>query len=119
ENGKGAVARGLKNGLGFGSTEFHVLRPIEGVSKASWLYHLTHSNKFRKIAESFMQGSAGQKRVPTHFFDQFKVAKPSMEKQERFEEIARKISDEKQETRDLLTRSHELFSALLQRAFND
>ena len=26
ENGKGAIATNLKNGVGFGSTEFHVLR---------------------------------------------------------------------------------------------
>ena len=31
ENGKAAIARGLVNGIGFGSTEFHVLRPREGV----------------------------------------------------------------------------------------
>ena len=27
ENGKGAIARGLKNGIGAGSTEFHIMRP--------------------------------------------------------------------------------------------
>ena len=37
ENGKGAVARGLHNGLGFGSTEFHVLRPISGRSNPYWI----------------------------------------------------------------------------------
>ena len=31
ENGKGALARDLINSVGFGSTEFHVLRPLEGV----------------------------------------------------------------------------------------
>ena len=37
ENGKGGVAKGLKNGAGFGSTEFHVLRPIKGASDPYWL----------------------------------------------------------------------------------
>ena len=39
ENGKSAVARGLLNNIGFGSTEFHVLRPIDSVlSEWIWLY---------------------------------------------------------------------------------
>jgi type I restriction enzyme S subunit len=117
ENGKGAIAKGLRNGLGFGSTEFHVLRPIEGVSRSAWIYHLTHSDKFRKIAESFMTGSAGQKRVPTHFFDRFRVVKPSIEKQIRFEEIATEISEDKKMLRSQIKKSDELFSSLVQGAF--
>jgi len=107
ENGKGAIAKGLRNGLGFGSTEFHVLRSIEGVSRSAWIYHLTHSDKFRKIAESFMTGSAGQKRVPTHFFDRFKVVKPSIEKQIQFEEIATEISEDKKRLRSQIKKSEE------------
>lgn len=38
ENGKGAVAKDLINGVGAGSTEFHVLRPIPGKSNPYWLY---------------------------------------------------------------------------------
>ncbi len=117
ENGKGAIAKGLRNGLGFGSTEFHVLRPIEGVSRATWIYHLSHSDKFRKIAESFMTGSAGQKRVPTHFFDRFKVIKPSIDNQIRFEEIANEISADKKKLRQQIKKSEELFSSLVQGEF--
>ena len=39
ENGKGAIAYGLTNGIGVGSTEFHVLRPINGISSPYWLLH--------------------------------------------------------------------------------
>jgi len=117
ENGKGAIAKGLINGLGFGSTEFHVLRPIEGISRPAWIYHLTHSDKFRKIAKSFMTGSAGQKRVPKHFFNRFKVVKPSIDKQLKFEEIAKKISLDKKRLRKSIKKSEELFSSLVQGAF--
>ena len=41
ENGKGAIAEALTNGIGMGSTEFHVLRPIEGISNPYWLLTLT------------------------------------------------------------------------------
>ena len=39
ENGKGAMAYGLTNGIGVGSTEFHVLRPINGISSPYWLFN--------------------------------------------------------------------------------
>lgn len=45
ENGKMAVARNLINGQGFGSTEFHVLRPREGMD-SSYLYHFVSSAIF-------------------------------------------------------------------------
>ena len=44
ENGKGAIARNLINGIGLGSTEFHVLRPIPSVSNSEWIYYLTSLN---------------------------------------------------------------------------
>lgn len=52
ENGKGAVAINLYNGIGFGSTEFHVIRPLEGFTNPVWLYNLSVSKKFRLEAEA-------------------------------------------------------------------
>lgn len=66
ENGKMAVARGLKNGVGFGSSEFHVLRPTERVD-AKYLYHFVSSESFRKEAARHMTGAVGLRRVPTAF----------------------------------------------------
>ncbi|WP_162148583.1 restriction endonuclease subunit S [Desulfuromonas sp. TF] len=66
ENGKMAVVPEVKNGYGFGSTEFHVLRPKPGVN-ARYLYFYVSSNKFRGDAEHQMTGAVGQKRVPTQF----------------------------------------------------
>lgn len=81
ENGKGAVAKDLKNGYGFGSTEFHVLRPDYSKVTSEWLYYLTSWNAFRKDAESNMTGSAGQKRVPKTFLEKYEVNLPEVEKQ--------------------------------------
>ena len=63
ENGKGAIARGLKNSVGFGSTEFHVLRPKAEVCNSEWIYAITSFSKFRQDAARKMTGSAGQRRV--------------------------------------------------------
>ena len=78
ENGKGTIAKHLYNGLGLGSTEFHVLRPKLDTD-LYYCYYLTMSKTFRKQAEKQMTGSAGQKRVQPEFFDFYKVCVPSIE----------------------------------------
>ena len=78
ENGKGTIAKHLYNGLGLGSTEFHVLRPKLDTD-LYYCYYLTMSKTFRKQAEKQMTGSAGQKRVQPEFFDFYKVCAPSIE----------------------------------------
>jgi type I restriction enzyme, S subunit len=66
ENGKIAVARHLHNGLACGSTEFHVLRPHDGVL-ADYLWRYLRQNSFRRDAEQSMTGAVGQRRVPADF----------------------------------------------------
>ena len=61
ENGKMAVVPPLRNGLGFGSTEFHVLRANPGISPA-YLYYYVSSQSFRREAEHNMSGAVGQRR---------------------------------------------------------
>ncbi len=83
ENGKGALATGLFNGLGFGSTEFHVLRPLTDKALGKWIYYLTAWSAFRKNAEKNMTGSAGQKRVPKSFLEKYEVNVPPLDTQLR------------------------------------
>ncbi|MCA9945129.1 MAG: restriction endonuclease subunit S [Anaerolineales bacterium] len=82
ENGKGAYLSNLGSKVGFGSTEFHVLRAIEDKSCARFLFYLTRTDIFRSTGEAFMTGSAGQKRVPTSFVEDFWLGIPSHEEQE-------------------------------------
>ena len=89
ENGKGAIAQELTNGIGMGSTEFHVLRPIEGKSNSYWLLALTRMPIFREQASKNMSGTGGQKRVGASFLDNFMVGLPPVEEQNRFERIYR------------------------------
>ena len=81
ENGKGALAIGLKNGIGCGSTEFHVLRSNTNFVRGKWLYYLTAWTGFRKEAERHMTGSAGQKRVPKAFLEKYELNIPSLNEQ--------------------------------------
>ena len=89
ENGKGAIVHGLTNGIGMGSTEFHVLRPINGISSPYWLLALTRMPIFRERAAKNMSGTGGQKRVSASYLDHFMVGLPAMEEQRRFEAIYR------------------------------
>ena len=95
ENGKGAIAEGLINNIGMGSTEFHVLRPIEGVSSPYWLLALTRLPIFRERASKNMTGTGGQKRVPANYLENFMVGHPSIEEQNRFENIYKQADKSK------------------------
>lgn len=82
ENGKMAVARGLRNGVGCGSTEFHVLRPRPGVD-AHYVYHFVSSASFRGEAAHHMTGAVGQKRVPVAFLERCEIPLPDLDEQRR------------------------------------
>lgn len=82
ENGKGAIAIGLKNKTAFGTTELHVLRADRKQLEPVFLFYLTISDLFRKLGESEMYGAGGQKRVPENFVKDFRVALPSIDEQE-------------------------------------
>ena len=66
ENGKGALCKGLKNNIAFGSTEFIVLRAAQ-CSDPRFIYYITKSDAFMKLGEAGMTGSAGQKRISDFF----------------------------------------------------
>jgi len=81
ENGKRAIAKDLLNGIGFGSTEYHVLRPKDEVT-SDWIFYAISRADFCNIAKSQMTGTAGQKRVPARVLEQFEIPIPSIKEQE-------------------------------------
>ena len=117
ENGKGAVARGLRNGLGFGSTEFHVLRPISGKSNPYWVYTLTAFSQFREDAASNMTGSAGQRRVPASFLENYPVALPPLALQEQFAAFVEQTDKSKLAVQQGLQELEILKKSLMQQYF--
>ena len=82
ENGKIAVAKGLKNRAGCGSTEFHVMRPIEGLTGRLLMYFLLQE-AIRREAQGNMTGSAGQLRVPAAFLEAAAFPLPPLAEQHR------------------------------------
>ena len=84
ENGKIAIANHCTNKIGFGTTEFHVARPIFGKTNAEWVMNLLRNDSLHTYASSKMTGSAGQKRIQTPFFEKLGVYLPPLELQNRF-----------------------------------
>jgi type I restriction enzyme S subunit len=82
ENGKMAVVPRLVNGYGFGSTEFHVLRPKSGMD-AKYLYYYVSSQSFRGEAGRYMTGAVGQKRVSTDYLKRSKIPVAPLDQQKR------------------------------------
>lgn len=117
ENGKGAIAKDLKNGIGFGSTEFHVIRPIKEKTNSYWIYHLTTLTEFRRLAERKMTGSAGQKRVPSNFFINIQVVVPPIELQNQFSDFVTQVDKLKFEMERSLKELEDNFNSLMQKAF--
>lgn len=113
ENGKGTHAVGLTNGFGCGSTEFHVLRPKPGVN-ARYLFQITQLETARLRAANMMTGSAGQKRVPTDFFEVFPLTEHDVEEQKRISNLLDSIDTAIEKSRDLTSQIESSRGALMQ-----
>ena len=113
ENGKGAIVHGLTNGIGMGSTEFHVLRPINGISSPYWLLALTRMPIFRERAAKKMSGTGGQKRVSASYLDHFMVGLPAIEEQRRFEAIYRQADKSKFELKQCIENIDKVIKSLI------
>ena len=72
ENGKGAVATGLRNAVGCGTTELHVIRPLAGINPY-YLYRFLSQRSIRRVAKENFTGTAGQLRVPSVFIEELDV----------------------------------------------
>lgn len=90
ENGKGCHTADLPTNVGFGSTEFHVLRENED-SDSRFIYFWTTDKKFRASLESEMVGSAGHRRVPLVAIEKYLIpCPPNLQEQSA---IADSLSD--------------------------
>lgn len=77
QNGKSAVVNGLTNGIGFGSTEFHVFRAKREVD-VRYIHGLLRLVSLRKYAMLYFSGSAGHQRVSDEFFAKLSIPLPPL-----------------------------------------
>lgn len=86
ENGKIAQVR-LKHRCGFGSTEFHVIRPHANKLDGRYLVHFLRRDEVRLDGARKMTGSAGQRRVPKHYLASLSIYLPVLSEQRRIAAI--------------------------------
>ncbi|EMF80325.1 type I restriction modification DNA specificity domain protein [Leptospira weilii serovar Topaz str. LT2116] len=82
ENGKIALVSNLKNGIGFGSSEFHVIRSSNAI-KAKYIFYYLVRQQFRNEAEAKMTGAVGLRRVPKQFIELAPIPLPPLAEQQR------------------------------------
>ena len=81
ENGKSAVFRNLTGGLGSGTTELHIVRPI--FVDPDYVLIFLKCPHFIEGGIPKMTGTAGQKRVPTEYFASSPFPLPPLAEQHR------------------------------------
>lgn len=86
QNGKHAIAHELVDAIGFGSTEFHVIRPGPKIS-AEWIHFFVRQPSVLLEATSYFTGTVGQQRVPSSFLASIKVPLPPLPEQKRIATI--------------------------------
>ena len=82
QNGKHAVIYGLIDGLGFGSTEFHVVRASSEV-QPEWIHYFLRRKETLDSAKKAFQGAVGQQRVPPSFLENLELPVPPIQEQRR------------------------------------
>lgn len=92
ENGKAAIAESLSNGFGFGSTEFHVLRPNTQLVLPEYVLRFVRQPWFREQAAASFVGTGGLQRVPAGFFKRVKLPLPPLPEQQRIVEGLAELS---------------------------
>jgi type I restriction enzyme S subunit len=118
ENGKSAVARGLLNNIGFGSTEFHVLRPIDSVL-SEWIWLYVRKKDFRESARAAFRGGVGQQRVPAEFLQEACIPLPPLNEQRRIVAKVEMLMEQVREARCLRQKAVEDTDRLWQAVLAD
>lgn len=120
ENGKSAIVDKLENDIGFGSTEFYVLRCDENKLNNKYLHYFVRQKTFRDEAKGEMTGAVGQQRVPKTFLENYKMKLPTIEEQQEIVNILDKLLAKYNKIKNLeqqLEKIELLKKAILAKAF--
>lgn len=122
ENGKLGIAAGLSSGIGFGSSEYVVLRPGSGLTP-EWLYYFLSREAFRVQGAGQMAGAVGHRRVAKEFIERYPIPIPPPDEQRRIVSILddafKAIATTRANTERDLSNARELFKSHLQSVFDE
>ena len=121
ENGKSAIIGKLVNDIGYGTTEFYVLRCGRKLSN-KYLYHIVRSKKFRDEAKANMTGAVGQQRVPKDFMENYNLNLPTLNEQIEIVRIIDNLLAKEQQAysiaQNAITKIDLIKKSILARAFH-
>ncbi|HIC19634.1 TPA: restriction endonuclease subunit S, partial [Candidatus Poribacteria bacterium] len=112
-NGKGCHTVSLQTQIGFGSTEFHVLRATKDAD-SMFIYYWSTKNNFRKELESEMVGSAGHRRVPLSAVYDYKIPVPPKDEQTAIANILSDMDEEIQSLQQRLDKTSKIKQGMMQ-----
>ncbi|NQU99307.1 MAG: restriction endonuclease subunit S, partial [Parcubacteria group bacterium] len=92
ENGKSGIARNLKNGIGFGSSEYFVYRPKKNILP-EWIYYFISSLNFIESGKNHMTGTGGLQRLTKEYATRYKIPFPPLKVQQQI--VARIENEQK------------------------
>ncbi len=119
ENGKAAYLGNFKHQIGFGSTEFHVIRPIDGKLDPKYLFYLVWNDQFRFYGQKSMTGAAGQKRVSADFLKSFEIPLPPLPEQRRIAAILDKADAIRRKRQQALRLTEDFLRSVFLDMFGD
>jgi len=120
QNGKHVIAKSLIDGIGFGTTEFHVLRPSNEIL-SEWVWYFIRQPYFLEEAAVYFTGAVGQQRVPDSFLSKYIIPLPLIEVQQRIayelNEKMIQVENLQSSTRNQESALNALPQAILKKAF--
>jgi type I restriction enzyme S subunit len=122
ENGKLGIAKGLQNGMGFGSSEYVVYRADKTKISSEYLYFFLNRESFRIKGKSLMSGAVGHKRIQPTFYENEVIFLPSIDIQnvilENITTLQISLSQIETNYKQKLLDLEELKKSILQKAFS-
>lgn len=115
QNGKSAVIKGLLRGVGFGSTEFHVIRPKEHIILPEFLWAILSLPSLKNAAQGTFSGSAGQQRVPAEFIKNLPIPSLSISDQQK---ITKNLLQIREESNKKIKQANDLLNGINQFVLN-
>lgn len=112
QNGKQALACDLTRGFGFGTTEFHVIRPSSNISPSHLFRVLTQPSIIKKCEKSF-SGTAGQQRVQPETLKSIQIVLPPLPEQLAISDVLDSIDNSIAGTEAVIRATERLRESLL------
>lgn len=120
QNGKHAIVRNLLNGVGFGSTEFHVIRASEHIIP-EWIHFFLRRQDTLDAAVQTFTGTVGQQRVPSSFLENLELPLPAIDEQRRIAARLKAqlaaVEEARQAAQAQIDEAKKLIPAILTKAF--